>query len=152
MGTRTSLARLVVAVWGAAAVLVIGIIGTAALASIGGADAPAVPANRDPAGTGLAATESATGDAVSQLAISTDVQGLAKGAQISALASGGISRAGQHAASPRVESAAAPIPTPNEGGTGTANLASDGVSVVGTATADEQSQGHSAAGSGNAAH
>jgi hypothetical protein len=44
----------------------------------------------------------------------------------------------------------APDEEPYQGGTGTANDASDGASAAGTATADEASNGHSAAGSGNA--
>ena len=42
------------------------------------------------------------------------------------------------------------VPTPNEGGTGTADAASGGKSLHGTSTASTASDGHSSAGSGNA--
>jgi hypothetical protein len=42
-----------------------------------------------------------------------------------------------------------PVTTPNPGGTGTANTASNGASEKGTTNADAKSQGHSSAGSGN---
>jgi hypothetical protein len=45
---------------------------------------------------------------------------------------------------------AAPVPVPNEGGTGTADTASGGASDAGTTTADTESDGHSSEGSGNA--
>jgi hypothetical protein len=96
----------------------------------------------------------ASGAEVSGIATTTDATGVDKGAEISSAASGGMSQAGQHgsaAAATGAEHAdAAPVPTPNEGGTGTAGVASDGVSEVGTNTADEESEGHSSSGSGNA--
>jgi hypothetical protein len=87
-----------------------------------------------------------TGAEISQLARTTTATGVAKGAQISSLASSGISRAGQHPSG-----GAPPVTTPNTGGTGTADQASGGHADRGTATADAASQGHSSAGSGNAA-
>jgi len=44
----------------------------------------------------------------------------------------------------------APVATPNDGGTSTANTASDGHSSAGTSTANTASDGHSSAGSDNA--
>jgi hypothetical protein len=86
---------------------------------------------------------SATGAKISELATSTELSGVAKGAAISTLASGGKSRAGaEHAA---------PVETPSDGGSGTADTASGGDSSVGTSEAATASDGHSVAGSGNAA-
>ncbi len=79
-----------------------------------------------------------TGATISHLATTTTATGVQKGALISSVASGGKSRAGQNGAS-----------AANVGGTGTANAASGGASDHGAATADQASQGHSAAGSGN---
>jgi hypothetical protein len=96
----------------------------------------------------------ASGEEVSELATTTDALGVDKGAEISSEASGGMSQAGQHGSA--VEDAtvqgasAAPVPGPNQGGTGTADTASDGASEAGTVIADERSNGHSSAGSGNA--
>jgi len=83
-----------------------------------------------------------TGTDISGIATTTDATGVDKGAEISSTASGGMSQAGVNGA--------APVTTPNTGGTGTADTASGGSADTGTATADEASQGHSAAGSGNA--
>ena len=80
---------------------------------------------------------------ISQLATSTDLTGVEKGAAISTLASGGKSKAGQEHG--------APVETPNTGGTGTAETASGGQSSQGTATANAASDDHSVAGSDNAA-
>jgi hypothetical protein len=44
------------------------------------------------------------------------------------------------------------VPTPNSGGTGTADTASGGASSAGTATANTASGGHSSLGSGNSGH
>jgi hypothetical protein len=44
----------------------------------------------------------------------------------------------------------APVPSPNSGGSGTADTASGGASLAGTATANTASGGASSAGSGNA--
>src|SRR6266498_5330854 len=83
-----------------------------------------------------------TGTDISGIATTTDATGVDKGAEISSLASGGMSQAGVNGSSP--------VTTPNTGGTGTADTASGGAADTGTATADDASQGHSAAGSGNA--
>ena len=95
-----------------------------------------------------------SGDEVSGIATTTDATGADKGAEVSSAASGGMSQAGQHGsagAGTDVEGAdVAPVPVPNEGGTGTADTASDGASEVGTSSADEDSAGHSSSGSENA--
>jgi len=83
-----------------------------------------------------------TGTDISGIATTTDATGVDKGAEISSIASGGMSQAGVNGSSP--------VTTPNTGGTGTADTASGGAADTGTATADDASQGHSAAGSGNA--
>ena len=87
------------------------------------------------------------GNVISELATSTELTGVDKGARISRVASDGKSRAGQRGSGAR---ASAPVVTPNPGGTGTADTASDNKSSFGTSTANEASGGHSAAGSGNA--
>jgi hypothetical protein len=96
----------------------------------------------------------ATGDGISQIATTTDSTGLDKGAEISSAASGGMSQAGQHGSGAGVSGVegvdAAQVPVPNEGGTGTADTATGGTSDAGTTTADEESDGHSSEGSGNA--
>ena len=90
-----------------------------------------------------------TGSEISNIATTTDATGVAKGALISSTASSGMRRAGQHggAANPH---GSAQVPTPNTGGTGTADTASGGSADHGTATANQASGGRSAAGSGNA--
>ncbi|HEY3070933.1 MAG TPA: hypothetical protein VGJ34_11530 [Gaiellaceae bacterium] len=88
-------------------------------------------------------SSSGKGDEISGLATTTDLTGVEKGAEISTVASEGKSRAG--------EEHEAPVATPNAGGTGTADTASDGNSTDGTASANTASHGHSAAGSENAA-
>ena len=87
------------------------------------------------------------GSQISDIARTTSTTGVDKGAQVSTAASGGKSHAGQNGST----ASGSPVPTPNGGGTGTANTASGGASDSGTTTADAKSQGHSAAGSGNAA-
>jgi hypothetical protein len=89
-----------------------------------------------------------TGAEISNLATTTDATGVAKGALISSTASGGKSQAGQHGKAASAHGAA-PVPTPNTGGSGTADTASGGSADQGTATADQKSGGRSAAGSGN---
>jgi hypothetical protein len=105
-----------------------------------------VPASDDhPAGSG---------EEIAEVATSTVATGMDKGAEISSVASGGLSQAGEHGsadADTTVEGAgAAPVPVPNEGGTGTADTASDDTSDEGTSIADEESEGSSDSGSGNA--
>jgi hypothetical protein len=82
------------------------------------------------------------GSEISDFATS-DLSGLEKGAAVSTAASGGKSKAG--------EDHAAPVETPNAGGSATADTASGGASSAGTTKADEASGGHSSAGSENAA-
>jgi hypothetical protein len=90
-----------------------------------------------------------SGEQISHIATTTNSTGVGKGAEISSTASGGRSQAGQHG-SVAERTDVAPVPTPNAGGTSTANTASGGRSRVGTDIADERSDGRSAAGSGNA--
>jgi hypothetical protein len=118
----------------------------------------AVPGANDNAGThpgvrgNSVSVPSAPADAgkgadISELATTTDLTGVEKGAAISTAASGGKSQAGQHGSA---SGAGAPVETPNGGGTGTADTASGGKSSTGTATANTASGGKSSAGSGNA--
>jgi hypothetical protein len=88
------------------------------------------------------------GSEISELAQTTDLSGVDKGAAISSAASDGKSQAGTHGGGS--SNASAPVATPNEGGTGTADTASGGASSGGTSTADSASDGRSEAGSGNA--
>lgn len=90
-----------------------------------------------------------SGEQISGIATTTNSTGVEKGAEISSTASGGMSQAGQHG-SVADRTDVAPVPTPNAGGTGTADTASGGASDAGTDIADERSDGRSAAGSGNA--
>lgn len=94
----------------------------------------------------------ATGAAISDLAVTTDEVGVEKGAVISTAASGGKSRAGTRGAP--ATAGQAPVETPNEGGTPTANVASGGASLDGTDggtdLGDTASGGRSASGSDNA--
>jgi hypothetical protein len=96
----------------------------------------------------IAPADAGKGAEISELATTTDLTGVEKGAAISTAASGGKSQAGQHGSA----SGAGAVETPNSGGTGTADTASGGRSVTGTATANAASGGKSAAGSGNASN
>ena len=104
-----------------------------------------------PAGSDHPAT---SGEEIAGLATTTDASGVGKGAEVSSAASGGTSQAGQHGPTDTtiegVDGAEAPVVVPNDGGTGTADAASDGVSEEGTGTADEWSDGRSDSGSDNA--
>jgi hypothetical protein len=100
-----------------------------------------------PASSHAGAHPASTGSVISSLATTTDATGVAKGAQISSLASGGKSQAGQHG---KPAGANPPVDHPNAGGTGTGHAASGGAAGGGASVADEHSGGHSAAGSGNA--
>ena len=84
---------------------------------------------------------------VAEVATTTDLTGVDKGAAISSEASDGKSQAGQHGSA---SGGPAPVDTPNGGGTGTADTASGGKSSQGTSIADAASGGASSAGSGNA--
>jgi hypothetical protein len=101
----------------------------------------------------IAPADSGKGAEISELATTTDLTGVEKGAAVSTAASEGKSQAGQHGSASGAGSAsttAAPVETPNSGGTGTADTASGGKSSTGTATANAASGGKSAGGSGNA--
>ena len=91
-----------------------------------------------------ASSDAVTRSDIAELATTTDLTGVDKGAAISSAASDGKSQAGQHGSAPVL------VDTPNGGGTGTANTASGGKSSQGTSTADAASGGASSAGSGNA--
>lgn len=103
-------------------------------------DSPTAPATPAEAGKGAE---------ISELARTTHLTGVEKGAAVSTAASEGKSQAGQHGSASGA-GAGAPVETPNGGGTGTADAASGGKSSAGTATANAASGGRSAAGSGNA--
>lgn len=96
-----------------------------------------------------APADAGKGAEISELATTTDLTGVEKGAAVSTAASGGRSQAGQHGS---VSGTGAPVETSNSGGTGTADIASGGKSSAGTATANAASGGRSAAGSGNASN
>ena len=87
------------------------------------------------------------GAEISELARTTELTGVDKGATVSSVASSGKSHAGQNSSA---SGGAASVDTPNDGGTGTADTASGGNSSPGTSKADTASDGHSSAGSGNA--
>jgi hypothetical protein len=117
-----------------------------------------VPGANDGAGThpdvrgnstnvSIAPADAGKGAEISELATTTDLTGVEKGAAVSTAASGGKSQAGQHGSA---SGTGAAVETPNSGGTGTADTASGGKSTTGTATANAASGGKSAAGSGNA--
>jgi hypothetical protein len=92
------------------------------------------------------ASDAASRSDIAELATTTELTGMEKGAAISSAASDGKSKAGQHGSAGR----SGQVHTPNTGGTGTADTASGGKSSTGTSTADTASGGHSSAGSGNA--
>jgi hypothetical protein len=96
----------------------------------------------------VTSSNSGKGAEISDLATSRDLTGVEKGAEISTLASGGQSQAGEHG--PSSEAQGAPVETPNSGGTGTADAASGEESSQGTAIANAASDDHSVAGSDNA--
>jgi len=87
---------------------------------------------------------------IAGLATTTELEGVEKGAAVSTAASDGKSHAGQHGSAGSAHAGEPSVPTPNEGGTGTADAASGGKSSHGTSTAGTASGGHSGAGSGNA--
>jgi hypothetical protein len=100
----------------------------------------------------VAPSNAGMGAEISELATTTGATGVEKGATISTAASDGKSQAGQHGSESgtATSSANAPVTTPNNGGTDTADTASGGNSSAGTSTADTASGGNSSAGSGNA--
>jgi hypothetical protein len=93
-------------------------------------------------------SDSARSD-IADLATSTQLAGVDRGAAMSSAASDGVSQArkGQHGHASQTSAGGG---TPNTGGTGTADAASGGASSHGTTTANAASGGHSSAGSGNA--
>src|ERR671918_2939223 len=111
-------------------------------------------AGTHPSGRGTLAdtpTDAGQGSGISELATTTELTGVEKGATISTAASEGKSQAGQHGPGSGATSASqAPVTTPNSGGTGTAGTPRDGKSSTGTSTANTASGRHSTAGSGNA--
>jgi hypothetical protein len=78
-----------------------------------------------------------SGEEISGLATSTDLAGVDKGAEISSLASGGISQAGRHG-SGSGDAEGGPAGAPSGEGTGTADSASGGISDVGTDVAADR--------------
>jgi len=115
-----------------------------------------VPRGDLPASSGEPSEHSASsGEQISEFATTTDSTGVGKGAEISSIASGGMSKAGEHGSAeqgtPEHGSAGraadvAPVSRPNTGGTSTAEAASGGHSEGGTDIADERSNGRSAPG------
>jgi hypothetical protein len=95
----------------------------------------------------VAPSDAGKGSDISDLATTTELSGVDKGAAISNAASEGKSQAGTHGGG---SGASAPVATPNSGGTGTADTASDGKSTAGTGTANTASGGHSSAGAADA--
>jgi hypothetical protein len=100
--------------------------------------------------TTVTPSDAGKGSDISDLATSTELSGVEKGAAISSAASEGKSRAGTQGSA---AGGSAPVGTPNTGGTGTADTASGGHSSAGSAnagtgqaTADEASGGHSSDG------
>ncbi len=87
---------------------------------------------------------------IAELATTTHLEGVEKGAAISTAASDGKSHAGQKGSAGSAHAGEPSVPTPNEGGTRTADAASSGKSSHGTSTAGTASGGHSGAGSANA--
>ena len=126
-------------------------IASAMLAKVG----VSVPGPNEHAGThpsvrgssGDASSDAATGREISELATTTDLTGVDKGAEISSAASDGKSQAGQHGSA---SGGSAPVDTPNGRGAGTADTASGGKSSQGTSKAAEASGGASSAGSAHA--
>jgi hypothetical protein len=117
--------------------------------SVPDADEPATdPA--EPATEPAADHPASTGTDISSIAKTTDEVGVAKGAAISSVASGGMSQAGQHGRGAAEAGTKPPATIPNSGGTGTGHTASGGSAETGTTKADESSGGRSQLGSGNA--
>jgi hypothetical protein len=103
-----------------------------------GTSSPSTPTSESTAGKGAE---------ISELARTTELTGVDKGAAVSTEASNGKSHAGQHSSA---SGGATSADMPNSGGTGTADTASGGKSSKGTSKADTASNSHSSAGSGNA--
>jgi hypothetical protein len=99
-------------------------------------------ADNSTAGEDHAGTNDDHGTAVSDTARNTDATGADKGEAVSTVARNGHgSQSANHPTGPPAENPA-PVATPNAGGTGTADQASNGASTVGTDhAADQSSQG-----------
>ena len=118
-----------------------------------------VPAGDHPDSSGEPSQQPASSrKQIPEIATTQDPTGVGKGAEISSIAGGGMSQAGEHGSTEHgtVKHGSAghgpdvaPVSTPNTGGTSTADAASGGHSKAGTDIADERSNGRSAAGSGN---
>ena len=118
-----------------------------------------VPTGDHPASSGEPSEHPASsGEQISEIATTTDSTGVGKGAEVSSIASGGMSQAGEHGSAEHGTAEhgsaghgadVAPVSRPNTGGTSTADAASGGHSEAGTEIADERSNGRSAAGSGS---
>jgi hypothetical protein len=93
-----------------------------------------------------------SGEELSGIATTTDATGGEKGAEISSVASGGSSQAGQHgSAGITHEGLGTPPDKAPNGGAGGVNAArAEGASDQGTSTGDESSLGRNSVGSGNA--
>jgi hypothetical protein len=134
---------------------VIGVVTVGTLLGTGGmAMAGALPASLQDAASKVFDTvgitvpsghPASTGSEISGIATTTTEQGVDKGQQISTIASGGKSQAGQHGPS----SHANPHAT-SPHGHGVAHGNSNGASDHGSSTASSHSHGHSAGGSGHA--
>jgi hypothetical protein len=125
--------------------------GLAFAGSLPGPAQDAVSHALDPVGISIPASDhpesdhpASTGKEISGIATTTDATGVAKGAEISDAASGGVSQAGDHGA------AATGAPTSGGGSTGLADDDSGGAAQAGSGTANEDSGGHSSAGASNA--
>lgn len=127
-------------------------VAAAMLAKIGvSVPGPNENAGTSPAGSGssptVAPASAGIGAEISELATTTELTGVEKGAAISTAASGGKSKAGEQGGA--LTNAA--VATPSTGGTEVADAASGGKSSSGTTKAGEKSGGKSAAGAANAA-
>ena len=139
------------------------IVATAGIAMAGDLPAPAQDAvshAMDHVGITLPASDEhpvSTGEDISTVATTTDATGAAKGAEVSGLASGGRSQAGQYgdaaigAGAPNsVGADGVEVPADSDSGSGVAGSETGGTSDAGTSIADDSSGGHSAAGSESA--
>jgi hypothetical protein len=107
--------------------------------SVPGANAGTHPSVRGPSAD---RADAGKGSGISEIAPTTDLSGVDKRGKISRVASDGKSRAGQNGSGSKTS---APVATPNAGGTGTADTASEGRSSSGTSTANEANSGRSVA-------
>jgi hypothetical protein len=108
-----------------------------------------VPGNEEPATDPAADHPASTGSEVSGIATTTDATGVDKGAAISSVASGGMSRAGQHGQGAPDVNGGPPVSTPHTEGGGAGNRVDRGSADVGAATAHRNNDGRSDLGSRN---